>query len=596
VVFAEYVLKDEMTGGPIKTQDLQVEWHDGIEQHDRIVIITSPECGKTQQVTIGQTLWRLGRAPDTFRGILGAKTKDVAGSKFISSVMKYVTGSREYQRVFPGVRRGKPWSPKEGMTVERRPGEFDPAKDPTLQATGPDGSVLGSRATWACFDDLIDIENTRTEYRSDKVLMWILLQVETRMSHVRGDGTGINGKMVLLCNAWEEYDAGHKLAEQYGWKLLKTPIARPETATPEHPHGLTRWPLVWPQERVDTWPPATVGRVIHTAARAPGDRRFKLEWIRGCKRLGRGLVMPHAIERMPTGCFTACGVDLGTRKKSRRRKKDPDLTVFYAGIVGPAEAFGIDPTLLPHRKDLIVPLCIEAGRWTSPEIKARLESIYDRYGCKFLVEDNAAQVYLVDDLHLDRPDIVVEPFTTDKDKWHPEFGVEGIAIEMSMQMWAIPSEPDEDGLLRSPDEVEEWVGEMLGFNPDAHTGDRLMASYFLREAARNRFQHEVGSAMTDDEAEAMFDEIRRADEGVSTFGPPLHPRDARDARVVTRAEKDRATRDDEELGGPRRPAAAAKKKTPGSATQDKKLWGELEALGIGGEEAIDDDLYGADDF
>ena len=35
-----------------------------------------------------------------------------------------------------------------------------------------------------------------------------------------------------------------------------------------------------------------------------------------------------------------------------------------------------------------------------------------------------------------------------------------------------------------PSEVLAWIQEMLYYDPEAHTGDRLMASWFAREAAR----------------------------------------------------------------------------------------------------------------
>ncbi len=48
-------------------------------------------------------------------------------------------------------------------------------------------------------------------------------------------------------------------------------------------------------------------------------------------------------------------------------------------------------------------------------------------------------------------------------------------------------------LPRLHPEVDAWVNEMLYYDPRSHTGDRLMASWFAREAARQgTIRAEVG--------------------------------------------------------------------------------------------------------
>ncbi|KKK64061.1 hypothetical protein LCGC14_2988030, partial [marine sediment metagenome] len=75
--------------------------------------------------------------------------------------------------------------------------------------------------------------------------------------------------------------------------------------------------------------------------------------------------------------------------------------------------------------------------------------------------------------------VPIQPFTTGRNKAHPEFGVESIAAEMAGEKWIIPNE---SGAIDP--EIQEWISEMLYYDPTAHTGDRLMASWFAREGAR----------------------------------------------------------------------------------------------------------------
>jgi hypothetical protein len=72
--------------------------------------------------------------------------------------------------------------------------------------------------------------------------------------------------------------------------------------------------------------------------------------------------------------------------------------------------------------------------------------------------------------------------TTKQSISHPEFGIESMAVEMAGSKWIIPSR---NGRAISA-EMEAWIGEMLFYDPASHKGDRLMASWFAREATRKQ--------------------------------------------------------------------------------------------------------------
>ena len=76
--------------------------------------------------------------------------------------------------------------------------------------------------------------------------------------------------------------------------------------------------------------------------------------------------------------------------------------------------------------------------------------------------------------------VPIRPFTTGRNKAHPEFGVESLAAEMAGRKWIIPS----SGGQPAHPEIFAWIQEMLFYAPAAHTGDRVMASWFAREGAR----------------------------------------------------------------------------------------------------------------
>lgn len=169
--------------------------------------------------------------------------------------------------------------------------------------------------------------------------------------------------------------------------------------------------------------------------------------------------MLNALATIPPGCAVYTGVDLAIQQHS-----GADLTVFF--------------TILVHPDGTREVLNIESGRLAGPEIVQKIQQIHHRYQGIVYVENNAAQDFIVQFTRYGSA-VPVKPFTTGRNKAHPEFGVEGLAAEMAAGKWIIPS-----GGGRLHPEVDAWINELLYYDPRSHTGDRLMASWFAREAAR----------------------------------------------------------------------------------------------------------------
>lgn len=52
--FAEFVIRDESNGGAIMLQPMHYEWHDLMDAHDRLIIWSHLEAGKTSQISIAR--------------------------------------------------------------------------------------------------------------------------------------------------------------------------------------------------------------------------------------------------------------------------------------------------------------------------------------------------------------------------------------------------------------------------------------------------------------------------------------------------------------------------------------------------------------
>jgi hypothetical protein len=261
--------------------------------------------------------------------------------------------------------------------------------------------------------------------------------------------------MRVIGTAFHPADAMHRYARQPNFSAFRYPVVDEK--------GNPRWPERFPLERIEEKSvdlgPIEFARQMMCVARDDSTARFKQEWIDRCLALGNGKNLCAALKKVPAGYRVITGVDLAVSKSDAA-----DLTAFFT------------IALRPDGKREV--LSIESGKWSGPEIVKKVFDVHERYQSIIIVENNAAQDFILQ-FARDRGSIPIRPFTTGRNKAHPEFGVESIAAEMSAGAWVIPNH---DGVMHP--EVAEWVDEMLYYDPRAHTGDRLMASWFAREGVR----------------------------------------------------------------------------------------------------------------
>jgi hypothetical protein len=348
-------------------------------------------------------------------------------------------------------RPGKQWS-ETFFTVERTVHSRDPSI--TVLSVDTEGT-LGSRFDLVILDDVLSLKNTLTEEGRAKMEAWYKANIVGRLTR--------KARVVAVGTPWSPYDLYHGFEKAGGrWKVYRFPVIDPET-------GALNWPDRWSHERIKERSlelgPLETARQLYCQARDDEAARFKREWVEACVARGDGRAMPRFLDALPSGYRTFTGVDLGTRDT-----KSSDLTVLF--------------TICLHPNGDAEVLNIEAGRWTSPDIMARVMDVHTRYKSMVLIEDTSAQDYIRQNL-VRTSAVPVFPFHTDHRKRDPIYGVEGLAVQMFNRKWIIPSNGG-----RCAPEVERWIEEMLFYNPEAHTGDRLMASWFAREGAR-RFSRTI---------------------------------------------------------------------------------------------------------
>lgn len=440
--FCTVVMRDEQTGMPLESAPVHSSWHSLAEEHDRLLIWAAIEHGKSTNLSVARPLWLLGNDP-TLRIAIVSNTARQA-EKLMRSISRYVESSAELHSVFPGLRKGDQWT-SSAITVKRP----NISKDPSIQCLGVHGNITGARLDYVIIDDLLDVENTRTAKAREDCFEFIQAKLLSRLT--------ARGRVLVVGTAFHPDDALHRMARLPGWKAFRYPVLEDDGQTP-------RWPERWPMERIarrrEELGPLEFARQLLCVARDDSEARFKKEWIDRCLARGDGKNMCYGLDKIPPGYKTYTGVDLAVQQKD-----GSDFTVLFTIAVAP-------------NGDREV-LNVDRGKWSGPDIVARIVDTHRRYQSIVMVENNGAQDFILQ-FAKGAQAVPLRAFTTGRQKAHPEFGVESIAAEMAAARWIIPSlggQPLHSG-------VNQWIQEMLFYSPSSHTGDCIMASWFAREACR----------------------------------------------------------------------------------------------------------------
>lgn len=439
-VFCELVGRDEETGNPVHQSRIHKSFHNLAHKYDRLVLWSHIESSKSTSLAVMRTLWRLGNNPN-LRIAIVSNTAGQA-TKMVKVIKNYIENSEPLHEVFPDLRPGDKWTDT-AFTVARA--TF--AKDYSVQAVGVHGNVLGSRLDDIVLDDILDFENTLTPHARDDLMRWYQATLGGRISE--------GGRILAIGTAWHPEDIMHRLAALQGWFHVRIPVV--------DGMGRLSWPERWPEARIhkarENLGTLEFNRQLLCIARSDADSRFRQEWITKALDRGAGRQQAAHLRNLPSGYATFTGVDLGTGGKQS------DLTVLFTICVSP-------------NGDREV-LAVESGNWTGPEIVQQIVLTHQRFGSIVMVENNAAQQFLVDFTRTNTS-VPVRTFTTGRNKHDPTFGVESIAVEMESGKWIIPSwdgKPWTEG-------VGAWIDGMLNYSSSKHTSDFVMACWLAREAAR----------------------------------------------------------------------------------------------------------------
>jgi hypothetical protein len=460
--FCEYVFRDDQRGGsPIIQAGHHIEWQRLTDEHKRLIFWYPIEHGKTTQAKM-KICRLMGMHPD--RQYAYISSKEDQAKKMVGAVGGEIDGNDRLREVYPRLRpqlcqyssARQEW----GKTSIRVEGCPRGSKDPSLAGYGLNGRVLGSRLHGAILDNILDSDNTNTQKGRERVIARVKDEI---LGRVMDDGF-----VWILDTAWFIDDLLHHLAAMPGWHAVKL------DAEDGRGNGPTLWPAQWPAERLSfklkELGQTAYDRQFRNRPLSESFNFFKREFWDGA--YGRCPWIDEWSEAASAFFGTSqlqlrTGVDLATRKGESH-----DLTAFSTVVAN------------EHMRHLVN---LQSDRMEGTEIARRMVAIYRALhrpvnlaggNAEFVVEDNAAQKYIIDMFHDARvcqslgltigetSDIRVRGRTTTAKKRDHELGVQGLASAIEMGRWGFAM-GEEIQMLR--EEMKSWTPE------SSHYGDRLMS-------------------------------------------------------------------------------------------------------------------------
>jgi phage terminase large subunit-like protein len=183
------------------------------ERIKRLLIIAPPGSAKTTWMS-AYLACRAGFYPES-NVILASVNASTAEKR--SMAIRTAVERPTWQDIFPGVLRAEDMK-YEQMEWSLAPnGKSAPGRlHPTIRAYGTGESIVGSRGDLLLGDDILDMENTRTQHAREIVKEWFYTSFLSRNKPL--------GRIVLIGTEWNAADLYAELRKSGGWVVCHMPL------------------------------------------------------------------------------------------------------------------------------------------------------------------------------------------------------------------------------------------------------------------------------------------------------------------------------------------------------------------------------------
>lgn len=425
----------------------------GDRENNKIIIEAPREHAKSSVFTVAYPLWELYRDQNK-RIIIISSTKDVAES-FLQEITQNLENNQELVddlgTLIP--ERKEKWT--DDKIIIQRDALY---KDPSISVVGLGGAILSKRADIIILDDVLNIMNTQTQLQRQKTLDWFTKIIYPIL--VPG------GRLVMIGTVFHENDLleTYLKSDSFDVKLKYKSIIDEENKIVlwEARHNFESL-----MDKKNTQGSVAFNLAYQNTILSDEFALIKRAWVEEAKNKGSNLGLFNSLEdvrkKFP-GIRIVAGVDLQSSKK-----KTSDF--FAIHIVG----------FLRNGMRITINLIRLQGLSMS-EQEAYIIGQYEKFNPELVfVESNNYQVMLVRDL-IEKTSLPVVSFTTTKEKHDLDVGINSLGVLLENGKWIIPSNND---TLQKAQNVEYLVNGLVGFDPDMHTEDLVMAMWFGNNAVRH---------------------------------------------------------------------------------------------------------------
>jgi hypothetical protein len=424
--------------------------------YNRLIGLLAPRShAKSTCFTVNYALWRIGRDPNIRILIVGANGG--ISASFLREIKGHIERNTNFHRVFDNLspenlKDAEKWSTSE-IIVKRTNTRL---KDPTVSVASAAGTVVSKRADIIICDDMLDENNTRTAGQREKIRDWfneVLLPVLEP-----------TGQLIVVGTAWNMEDLYHDIMKQpiYDIKKRYKAILNDETQEVLWPE---RWSYESLMERKQQTGSVAFNKSYQNEAIAAEDAVFQREWLDQAKAKGinRTFLTHMDYAKWDMGKMTiVIGVDLAISQKD-----DSDFTAMVV--------LGRNPD------GMKIPLFMLRDKLSPKQTRDWIVNLNERFNPDLImVESNGYQKAIQIDL-AEHTDLPIRAYSTGKEKYDIDIGLNSIAVEMENAKWILPySDTDLNGRRL----IDIFVDGCLNF-PSGHTEDLLMATWFANAGLRS---------------------------------------------------------------------------------------------------------------
>lgn len=375
---------------------------------------------------------------------------------FVRQIRTIISKDRKYKRTFGRLKPDKPAMWRDDAFIVDRDNYKD--KDPTVSAVSIGGQVVSKRADIIICDDLLTIENTRTESQRQKVRDWFWTVLFPLLKP--------GGRLIVVGTAWNTKDLYQELLGDINFDVrLRYDAIQDES------NKLTLWPERWTWEelmkRKTSMGTLAFNRSYRNITANIEDSPFNESWLQRALKRGANRQMIRRLDyaSWDLGKLTiSMGVDLAISQKA-----GSDFTAM--AVVG-RTATGQKILLYALRRKL-----------TPAQTRRTIKEVAAAFNPDIItVESNAYQASIKMDL-AEETDLPIEAYTTGGEKYDEEIGINSIAVEFENDKWILPYASDD---LYTTTMVDYLLTGMREYSPagDEHTEDLLMALWFANGGLR----------------------------------------------------------------------------------------------------------------